>query len=230
MPTLDEYLGGIFASLTRARMIADSQAVTAAETYARHDLLRHFAVPHLRFSEVELTIPVAIESVQPPPQGIIDPAVRDALRNGILAGLARPFGMRQFTRPAADILNARIDAAIDRLAERGAGRPLGECLAEFARDLATDIASILASIGIDPKRVATHDVAEVAREVAEAHVKSIPPAAGLGSLHIVAESHRLREERPSDVIVIKMSVSEEGMEWHQMETSDGRTERKLLPE
>ena len=65
MPTLDEYLGGIFASLTQARMIADAQTVNAAETYAKHELLRHFPVPHLRFSDIELTIPVAIDAVQP---------------------------------------------------------------------------------------------------------------------------------------------------------------------
>jgi hypothetical protein len=30
--------------------------------------------------------------------------------------------------------------------------------------------------------------------------------------------------------MIKMSVSEEGMEWHRSEMNDGKTEHKLLPE
>ena len=58
----------------------------------------------------------------------------------------------------------------------------------------------------------------------------MPPSTGVGGLQVIAETHRLRELRPSDVIVVKMTVSEEGMESQHMEMSDSRTERKLLPE
>src|SRR5882762_9958710 len=146
MPTLDEYLGGIFASLAQARMISDAQAVTTAEAYAKHDLLRHFAVPHLRFSNIELTIPVAIETVRPRSPGGIDPAQREAVRNGILAGLRGPLGLRLLTHETADLLNARIDAAIDRLAESGGAHPIDESITLFACDLAKDIGTILRSI------------------------------------------------------------------------------------
>ena len=230
MPTLDEYLGGIFASLTQARMLADAQTVSAAETYARHELLRHFAVPHLRFSDVELTIPVAIDTVQPVSGPGVSTAEREALRNGILGGLLKPLGLRQFSRIAAKALNALIDAALDRLVERGARGSLEERLADFARDLACEIGKILKSIDIDLPRFDQEAAAAAIREVARVHIKPDVPSAGVGGLQVIAESHRLRELRPSDVIVIKMSVSEEGMEWQQMEMSDGRTERKLLPE
>jgi len=52
----------------------------------------------------------------------------------------------------------------------------------------------------------------------------------LDQLSVIAESHRLREQRPEDVIRIRMTVSEDGMEWQTIEKSDGTTERKLLPE
>ena len=59
MPTLNEYLGGIFSSITDARVMADVQTVQVAEQYARHDLLKHFAVPRMRIGDIELTKPVA---------------------------------------------------------------------------------------------------------------------------------------------------------------------------
>jgi len=231
MPTLDEYLGGIFASLSQARIMADVQTVNAAETYARHDLLRHFAVPHLRFSDVELTIPIAIEAMQAGSGGGIADDKREALRKGLREGLARLAGLRQLPRAVTNALNPGIDAAIDRLAERGAARPLEESLAEFARGLASEIGRLLQGIEFSGRQqFNAAAVAEVVRAVAGEHIKEIAPAAGLGNLQVIAESHRLREQRPQDIIVIRMSISEEGMEWQQSEMSDGRTERKLLPE
>ncbi len=231
MPTLDEYLGGIFASLTQARMLADVQAVKVAEQYARHDLLRHFAVPHLRFSDVELTIPVAIEAVQSGSKGGIGTDQREAIRGGVARGLAQRLGLRQLPGQVGAEVSSAIDSGIDRLAERSPGRPLNESLDEFAKEVASDIHKRLAraepALG---QRLEVDSVVEVVRKIAGEHVREIAPAGGLGGLQVVAESHRLREQRPSDMIVIKMSISEEGMEWQQMEMSDGRTERKLLPE
>jgi hypothetical protein len=52
----------------------------------------------------------------------------------------------------------------------------------------------------------------------------------LDQLTVIAESHRLREQRPEDVIRIRMKVSEDGMEWQTLQRDDGSIERKLLPE
>lgn len=231
MPTLDEYLGGIFASLNQARMMADAQTASTAEAYARHDLLRHFSVPHLRFSDVELTIPVAIEAVQAESSGGIADDRREALRNGLLSALARLAGVRQLPRAATTALAPAIDAAVGRLAETGAARPLDESLGDFAKGLASDIGRLVRGIEFSGRQhLNAGAVTAVVRAVAGEQIKEIAPAARFGGLQVIAESHRLREQRPSDVIIIKLSISEEGMEWQNMEMSDGRTERKLLPE
>lgn len=230
MVTLEEYLGGIFASLSQARMMADAQAVSVAETYARHELLRHFTVPHLRFNAVELTIPIAIEAVQPAPSGGIAAPEREAMRNGILGGLTRPLGVRSFSPAAAAALNALIDEGIERLARRVDGDRTDERVAEFAEELARDVGAALDKIGLDPGRFNSGKAAAAIRAVANVHARPAAPSADPRGLQVVAETHRLREMRPSDVITIKMSVTEEGMEWQMSETSDGRTERKLLPE
>jgi len=230
MPTLDEYLGGIFASLTQARMMADAQSVNMAEAYARHELLRHFAVPHLRFSDIELTIPVAIEAVQPAGRGGIGTGEREQLRSGILDGTARLIGLPRLPQPVANALGPAIDARVDRLAEAGTARPSEELVAAFAKELASDIGKLLERAELPTRRRPDAGaLAELLRDLAGKYARDTP-APSPGGLQVIAESHRLREQRPSDIMIIKMSISEEGMEWQTMEMSDGRTERKLLPE
>lgn len=231
MPTLDEYLGGIFASLTQARLSADVQAARVAEQYSRHELLRHFAVPHLRFSQIELTIPVAIETVQPGSRSGISEEAREAVRKPLLAGVAKMLRIGRLPKATVEAVTPAIDAALDRLAERGVARPREDSLAEFGEELACDVRRALEKTEASRRqRFDSAAFAQIAREEAAKHAGSIVPAASLGDLEVIAESHRLREQRPSDLLVIKMSINEEGMEWQQMEMSDGRTERKLLPE
>ncbi|MFP4065810.1 MAG: hypothetical protein ACLFS0_09960, partial [Bacteroidales bacterium] len=52
----------------------------------------------------------------------------------------------------------------------------------------------------------------------------------LEDLNVVAESHLLREEKPENIIYIKVKISEESMEWSRAENSEGGVDSKLLPE
>ncbi len=47
---------------------------------------------------------------------------------------------------------------------------------------------------------------------------------------VIVESHKLQEVRPENVIQIKMTLSEEGMEWHTSENEKGEVSTQLLPE
>src|SRR3990172_12743857 len=64
MLKLNEYLGSIVSSITNAGVMSDLQSVKVAEEYAKHPLLKDFAVPRMRFEGVEVTIPVALETLE----------------------------------------------------------------------------------------------------------------------------------------------------------------------
>ena len=83
MPTLKEYLGGLFDSLSQARVAADLHTLSIAEQYAQHELLRHFAVPRMRFSDVVLDVPVAIEGLNQRTEYQLAPTGNDAFRTSI---------------------------------------------------------------------------------------------------------------------------------------------------
>ena len=52
----------------------------------------------------------------------------------------------------------------------------------------------------------------------------------LDAVDIIVESDKLREIKPENVIMIKMTLSEQGMEWVTMEDKDGKLVNKLMPE
>ena len=104
----------------------------------------------------------------------------------------------------------------------------------FAKSIVDD----LFEIGIEarlhegkfPDGYRQDEIAKIAYELGLGLVTGIVDKPVLDQLAVIAESHRLREQRPEDVIRIRMKVSEDGMEWQTIEKSDGAIERKLLPE
>ena len=62
MADLSEFLGTIVSSVSNARVHADLQTIRIAQEYAKDDLLQHFAIPRMRFNDIEIKIPAALES------------------------------------------------------------------------------------------------------------------------------------------------------------------------
>jgi hypothetical protein len=65
MADLSEYLGHLLCEVTRARVMADAEAVRTATAYLGDgsNLLRHFPVPRMRLPELEITVPVIINDI-----------------------------------------------------------------------------------------------------------------------------------------------------------------------
>lgn len=61
MVSLGDYIGLLLSELTTARVQADIESVRMAELYSTNKILRNFAVPRVRFQNVEITTPVIID-------------------------------------------------------------------------------------------------------------------------------------------------------------------------
>ena len=64
MINLGDYIGRLLSEVTHARVQADIEAVRVAEVYSSHPLLRNFPVPRIRFSNVDMSVPVVISEVE----------------------------------------------------------------------------------------------------------------------------------------------------------------------
>jgi hypothetical protein len=71
MVDLSDYLGHILCEVTRARVMADMEALRVAQEYAGDEagLLRHFPVPRMRLPTLEITVPVQINDM---PEGYVE--------------------------------------------------------------------------------------------------------------------------------------------------------------
>ena len=235
MATLNEYLGGLFSSITDARVMADVQTVQVAEQYAKHDLLKHFSVPRMRISDIELTIPVAIEGLTERSGYQLDPIGNAEFKRINARELARFIGYTELPPVAAQKLLTALDSRITALVEQiKAEGEIQKPIMTFADRIVAD----LFEIGVEarlhegkfPDGYRQEEIAKSAYELGLGLVTGVVDKPVLDQLTVIAESHRLREQRPEDVIRIRMKVSEDGMEWQTLQRDDGTLERKLLPE
>ena len=231
MPNLNEYLGGIFNSITRARAMADAQTVQIAEQYAQHDLLRHFSVPRMRFSDIELTIPVAVDGLAASASLELAPIGNDAFRALVYREATAVIPVKSIPSTISQPLSARIAQRTEELAKGIQAGARDEAFAAFAKYTTNDVSEIVSASGIaDAMRINFGIVYERLTKILPEVVSGVTETQNVDQLAVVAESYRLREQRPEDLIYIKMTVSEDGLEWQTIDKGDGTVERKLLPE
>lgn len=234
MPTLNEYLGGLFNSITDARVMADVQTVQVAEQYAKHDLLKHFSVPRMRISDIELTIPVAIEGLSERSEFQLDPIGNAEFKRILTRELANGVGYNELPPIPGQRLQSALSERTAALVTNLQSMDLQKSFSLFARDIVSDLFVIGEESrlhdGKFPDGYSVDNVISHTVSLCNQLVKGVVDKPVLDQLSVIAESHRLREQRPEDVIQIRMKVGEDGMEWQTIEKSDGSIERKLLPE
>jgi predicted DNA binding CopG/RHH family protein len=233
MATLEEYLGGIFHSISSARVLADIQTVDVAEKYARHELLKHFAVPRMRIGDIELTIPIAIEQMTISATREFEPIGNQGLKELLQREIAANFTLKSQPPKLWQDISNMLDVAIVKFATNFETLGKRKAVQEFVTGIATKSMQFVAAQKLATLEVPERNLDGLTRKLNKLvndNVRGVIDLANPGQIEVIAESHRLREQRPNDLIQIRMKISEEGMEWQTMETSDGSLERKLLPE
>lgn len=64
MITLKDYIGKIYKEVTNAKVQSDIETLAIAQEYVQNPMLKHFSVPNIRIKNMELTIPVAVDTTQ----------------------------------------------------------------------------------------------------------------------------------------------------------------------
>ncbi len=88
-PRLSDVLGALVAGVAHARGLADSEVMSIARRYRRHEYLRGLSVPRLKVSKVVIELPLLLDGVIPSQKAkIAGPetialAIRSALREAV---------------------------------------------------------------------------------------------------------------------------------------------------
>jgi len=232
MPKLNDYLGSVISSLTNARVMADLQTVKVAEEYAKHDLLQHFSVPRMRVDDVELTIPIALESTQQKLSTHVDTIDNTEFNKNLYKEVTRGLGLSSLPRAASSEIRSLLAENTHQLEKKVNLEKTTESVNGFSHEITEKILTLNEKYGLADKEI-TIDKEIFKRNIsqlAEKQINTNQSATAIENLQVIAESHLLKEQKPESIIYIKMKISEDGMEWQKMDDGNGKTTQKLLPE
>lgn len=234
MPKLTEYLGSIISSITSARVMADIQTVKVAEQYAQHELLKHFSVPRMRLDDVELTIPVALDRLTEKTETVYEPIDNIRFSSLVYRAVTNAMGMKSLPQKPSAELRSQLTQHTQQLEQDlriGIEPSPVSAFSEKVGKLALMVAREYKVVSTDQlEKLDVGKLAQAVEAVASQEIKVSRQQQVLDQLNVIAESHRLKEQRPEDLIYIKLKISEDGMEWQSMELPGGEISRRLLPE
>lgn len=232
MANLGDYLGQLMSEIAMARLQADLETVRLAELYASHPLLRTMPVPHMRLPDVDLEIPVLINTTEAPrngetPRGGLPRAEMRKKVDAIVAGFVQKTGM-QLPRE----MQAKLKAALDEKERLFLAAP--ETAIDVGRSADEFTSAALGVLKQLPPRAPAggangpqldettlkHDV-----RLAFLQARTPPPR-----LDVIVSSAQIREGATSDNVArIRLKIAEQGVEWVSLE-KDGQTRDLLVPE
>lgn len=246
MANLKDYLGTLVASVNQARVLADVESANIAEQYAQHHLLKHFSIPRMKMQNVEFTIPVAIQDVETSEPKDYQPIDNKAFVSKAYDELTNVYQIKSFDRASSLRIRKALYKEADELEMRlKAGEPIENALQEFSlkvADVAIEVKgknNETASKNVsDAAKDAQARPVEVSRDLIkekmlhrlQSEIKPKEIQRTIENANVIVEASQLKEQKTENMVFIKMTVMEEGMEWHTIEREDGQKTSKLLPE
>ena len=223
MVNLNEYLGGIATSIAEARLMSDLKSLEIAEKFSRHELLKHFSIPRFKAQNIELTIPVAIGELEETYEADYEPIDNVAFNSQAYTILKDASKITSFDRKTSTMLRSIIAQRTDELEKNiKATGEVDPVLSRFSQQLSKEFISIYSekvSYDVLVKKLNSELRPSIkSRQITQKKTK------------VIVEAHKLNEIKPENIVQIKMTLNEEGMEWYTSENEDGVRETKLLPE
>ncbi len=240
MADLSEFLGNIVSSVSNARVHADIETVRIAKEYAKNDLLQHFAVPRMRFNDVEIKIPIALESSkgkQPVEYEPINPqTIASTTYTQLLKVLEVDKLPAEISRSLRSAIGTELQTLQLKLQEKSIENPLNFFVDNVVAKLIVDLDVINKLLGRKPlvdktlrlvfqNKILDNLIMALKNEVKQKQVLNHGKF-----VNVIVEADRLKEIKSENIFTITMKISEEGMEWHKIENNNGEMVNKLMPE
>ncbi|MFP4468711.1 MAG: hypothetical protein ACLFN2_07065 [Bacteroidales bacterium] len=234
MVKLRDYIGSIVASIAEARVMSDVQTVEVAEQYARHELLKHFSVPRMRIEDVELTIPVALAAADPKETTAYSPIDNRTFNALAYRELVNSIGRESLPRDVSLKMQKYLSARTAELEKKIRVSATTEAVDKYCMDIVDRVMKLAKQHNLIEaklqKKINPEAIQQKLGQTLTGEIQFREVKKSLEDLNVVAESHLLREEKPENIIYIKVKISEESMEWSRAENSEGGVDSKLLPE
>ena len=224
---LNKYIGAIVSQITESRAEADYTAAQIAKVYANDSLLKNFAIPRFRAPEVEITIPVALDSIEEKPSPIKDFIDNKDFNSRTYQTLKEVSKKESFDRKTSVSLQKLIanESAVLELNLK-AGQDQERSLTIFSKNVSQHFAKVLNQ---DDSKLIKKTKEKLLTNLRN-EISEVNKTKELGITNVIVEAAKLREIDPRTMIQIKVKLNEEGLEWHKEEDESGNEKSMLLPE
>jgi hypothetical protein len=239
MAKLGDFLGGILSGISDARVNSDIQSVKIADEYSKNDLLKHFAVPRMRFDKVEVNVPVAISELIEKSQKIYEPIDNKSFSSKAYQQILKSLLVSSLPNEVSKTLKTTIAEHIHLAEAKIRVNQIENVLEDFSKNIALKIVDLADLIfqGSERKKLNRDELILLQNTITKGLQESLKDEIKLNSenkvlesLEVIVEAHKLHDIKPENIIMIKMTVSEHGMEWVDMENINGDIVTKLMPE
>lgn len=239
MAKLSDFLGSLVSSICDARVNSDAQSLRIAEEYAKNDLLKHFSVPRMRIDKVELSIPVAVDNLSEKTQQIYQPIDNSSFAIKAYYQVLKSLDITAVPSEVSKELISVIADHIHLLEVNVKAREIDNSLEKFSKEVAVKTIELTEELykANTGRRTTKAELARLqvnlAKDLQSALKEEVSVKQNinvLDAVHFIVEADKLRDIKPENVLMIKMTVSEQGMEWVKLEDKDGKVVNKLMPE
>lgn len=225
MADLGDLLGSLMSGLIRARRMADEQTAALAEYYKDNPLLEGLSVPRIRIPELTIDMPMLIEDYVKGEDGEMDDPrkIGDAAKAQLEATLSK-----NNIKLTPTFHKMFLDETVNQLelAKQKNAPIMKETIVRAVQGAFTDVLN-------KTKTTMTTANKEVIAKDLRTKVSAVGIAKQLGTSSIVANIKTADvKERSSNtnVLRLKITLKEEGLEWSTQASESGGVVRTLQPE
>jgi hypothetical protein len=231
MVTLGEYLGHLISEVNRARVIADIESVKVARMYANDELLKYFSVPHMCLPNLELNVPVIVAEMSSEKLYSIkkDDAekITGNLENTIAEQLNKAYKFSSFK--IKNIIHESIFKYISEIADQTyTKQELNNSLDKYLISLLDVIDK---SKGFKSKISNGNFISDLqASMLGRLITHAVLSDENLKQISISPETARIKEMGSNEILLnLKLTISENAMEWVEIKDSKGNISTRLTP-
>lgn len=228
MIQLKDYIGSLVAEMNNARAIADLKTKQIALAYAEDNVLKHFPIPHFRTSEVELTVPIALDQLTPTKSAsssIGDSKTFIYRTNAVLDTHYKITDNVKVSKRVMNITSTYYNTLTNKL-EQGANTK--EALQQYAESVIKETAPIYKEVASGRLASEKTLLSNLVKELTP--LITVQQASDLYNSSIIFEAAKLQQLDTKSLIQIKIKMHESGMEWSRVENEDGTVNNTLIPE
>jgi hypothetical protein len=239
MADLSEFLGDLVSSISESRVKSDLQSVRIAQQYAKDNLLQHFAVPRMRIENVELTIPIAIDEFETKKvNSSLEPINNATFSSITYQQILKTIAVDKLSSDISKEFKSKISDYIKLLEAQINVNQIENSLMNYSKSITEIVISKVVEIyrtqnkkiNKEQLNLIKNDLEKNLQENLKNEIKIKSDTTTSNFSNVIVESSKLREIKSENIIMIKMNISEQGMEWIKMENDKGEFVSKLMPE